>query len=213
MIRGARAVSDEAPVPVGMAALRAEARSRRAALAPAVRAAAEASAQRHVLDLLAPLPPGAAVALYAAIRGEVATDAIAAGARARGLDVLYPRIGLADRQLHFHRVREEALVCGKFRIPEPPAGAPEVEAAALAAVIVPALLFDRQGHRLGWGGGYYDTTLPRAAAALRIGLGFELQLVDRLPIEPHDCPVHLIATEVAVYPGAPRGAAVRGTTT
>ncbi len=193
--------------------LRTRARADRDGIAPAVRAAATAAATDHVDRALAALPTGAVVALYAAIRSELATDAIAQAAIARGLVLAYPRVVDGDRHLVFHRAAAADLAPGHFRIPEPDPGAPIVDAAALAAIVVPALLFDRRGHRLGWGRGYYDATLPMAPTALRIGLGFEQQLVDRLPIHAHDCPVHLIATEVALHPGAPLGVARKGPTT
>jgi 5-formyltetrahydrofolate cyclo-ligase len=103
--------------------------------------------------------------------------------------------------LGFHRATPDELVLGRFGIPEPPAAAPRIEAAALAAILVPGLLFDRLGYRLGWGGGWYDATLP-ATAALRIGFAYELQLVDELPRAPHDQPVHLVATDAALHAGA-----------
>ena len=190
----------------GVKALRARARAARDAIAPAVRAAAAAAAAAAVDRALADLPAGAVVALYAPIRSELPTGDVAAAAAARGLVLAYPRVVPGDRVLAFHRVPAEALAAGHLGIPEPDPAAPAVDPADLAAIVVPGLVFDRRGYRLGWGGGHYDATLPRAAHALRVGLAFEQQLVERLPIQPHDCPVHLIATEVALHPGAPRDA-------
>ena len=52
-------------------------------------------------------------------------------------------------------------------------------------VITPGLAFDRAGHRLGYGGGHYDRYLGRARPeAPRVGIGFPLQLVDEVPVEP-----------------------------
>jgi 5-formyltetrahydrofolate cyclo-ligase len=60
--------------------------------------------------------------------------------------------------------------------------------------------FDRGGGRVGWGRGHYDATLAAAApGALRIGLGFECQLVERVPHDPHDALLHYVVTEAAVY--------------
>lgn len=68
--------------------------------------------------------------------------------------------------------------------------------ADVAAVVVPGMAFDRTGHRLGRGAGVYDrflATLP--PTALRIGLVPSSRLVDRLPTDPHDVPMHVVATE------------------
>ena len=74
-----------------------------------------------------------------------------------------------------------------------------VPASSLHAVIVPGLAFDRAGHRLGRGKGVYDrflATLP--PTTLRIGLVPSALVVDRLPTEPHDVPMHAVVTELGV---------------
>ena len=63
--------------------------------------------------------------------------------------------------------------------------------------IVPALAYDRSGNRLGYGGGYYDRFLARAAEghAVIIGLAFSFQILEHLPAEPWDRPVQALCTE------------------
>ena len=80
-------------------------------------------------------------------------------------------------------------------VPVPRDHAP-VSASAIRAVLVPGLAFDRRGHRLGRGAGVYDRflgTLP--ATTWRIGLVAASRLVDALPTEGHDAPMHAIVTE------------------
>lgn len=68
------------------------------------------------------------------------------------------------------------------------------------AVVVPGLAFTVEGHRLGQGGGWYDRFLVRLPqAVLTVGVGFDGQLVGGLPVEPHDVPLHAIATETGVH--------------
>lgn len=185
-------------------ALRRLARARRDAIAPGERArAAHAAAARIDAHVLAALPAGATVALYAAMRSELSCAAVAAAAAARGLATAYPRTLDDVRRLVFHRAAAADLVPGRFSIPEPPAALPVVELAEVAVVIVPGLLFDRDGYRLGWGGGWYDATLA-GTRALRVGLTLEALRVDALPRAPHDQPVHLVATELALHAGAAR---------
>ncbi len=182
--------------------LRRLARERRDAIpAPERARAAAAAAARLDAEVLAYLPPGAAVALYASMRSELPSTAAAAAVLARGLTLVYPRTTAASHVLVFHRVTPEDLVAGRFGIPEPPADAPTLDAAALDVIVVPALLFDRHGYRLGWGGGWYDATLPTTAAR-RIGFAYELQIVDELPRAPHDQPVHLVITDAGRHAGA-----------
>ena len=68
--------------------------------------------------------------------------------------------------------------------------------ARVDVVVVPGLAFTADGHRLGQGGGWYDRFLVRLPErVLTVGVGFAEQLVDALPVEPHDVPLDLIVTD------------------
>ncbi|MBO6209475.1 MAG: 5-formyltetrahydrofolate cyclo-ligase [Schwartzia sp.] len=69
----------------------------------------------------------------------------------------------------------------------------------LDCVIVPGVAFGMDGVRLGMGGGYYDTFLPKAERAVRIATAFQCQLTDDIPRLPHDCGVDWIITEQGVF--------------
>ncbi len=67
-------------------------------------------------------------------------------------------------------------------------------------VVVPGVAFDRFGGRIGQGAGYYDRLLARAPAGVAyVGVAFECQLVDTIPVLPHDVRMQKIVTESAVY--------------
>ncbi len=83
---------------------------------------------------------------------------------------------------------------GRFGLEEPDPAWPTLPIAAADAILVPALLGDRQGHRLGWGGGFYDRALP-AATGWRIGVLFAEFVVESLPVDPWDVPLDAIVTE------------------
>lgn len=188
-----------APTAADKSALRRAARAARDAVPVAARPGAAIAAASHLdREVLAGLAPGALVALYAAKSSEVDTTAIGAAALARGLAVAYPRVVAGDRRLAFHRASPADLAPGTFGLLEPPPSAPLVAPDAMAVVVLPGLAFDRRGNRLGWGQGHYDATFADAQV-LRVGLAYESQLVDQLPADEHDVPVHLIATEVAVH--------------
>jgi 5-formyltetrahydrofolate cyclo-ligase len=176
---------------------------RRDRMPEAERITASATIAAEVMQLLARMPAGDVVALYAAKGTEVDTAPIDAFARARGLRVVYPRIVDGQRRLDFHEVAPAELVEGKFAIRAPRADALAVELSSITAFIIPGLAFDRAGGRIGWGRGYYDATLADAnPQALRIGLAFECQLVETAPRDAHDVPLHYVVTEAAVYRGA-----------
>jgi 5-formyltetrahydrofolate cyclo-ligase len=66
-------------------------------------------------------------------------------------------------------------------------------------VIVPGLAFTVRGDRLGQGGGWYDRFLiGTRSECTTIGVGFDLQLVERLPVEPHDVPLDAVVTESGI---------------
>jgi 5,10-methenyltetrahydrofolate synthetase len=175
-------------------------RSRRDALTERERAVASERITERVVALLgARLAPGAIVATYATKGSEVDTAAIDERARAAGFGLVYPRITDGDRRLSFHRVGIDELVPTRWGLREPEAHAPAVELAAIGAFLLPGLAFDRAGGRVGWGMGHYDVTLAGAPSALRIGLAFDCQILERVPREPHDVALHYIVTEVATY--------------
>lgn len=92
---------------------------------------------------------------------------------------------------------DNLIPSGKFGIFEP------IEAMKIAykninLVLVPGIAFDKEGHRIGFGFGYYDKFLRKVPKAIKIGLCFDFQVVDKVPREEHDVPVDLIVTEERV---------------
>ncbi len=69
-----------------------------------------------------------------------------------------------------------------------------VEPAQIDCVIVPGLAFDVSGGRLGLGGGFYDRFLPQAVNARKIALAYDFQLLESLPLEPHDFRINGVLT-------------------
>lgn len=174
--------------------------ARRDALSEGERAARSAKIAVSAIALLEQrVAAGGVVGLYAAKGSEVDTTAIDEAARARGFVVAYPRVLGDARPLAFHAVRIDELVTARFGLREPTADAPVIELAGIAAFLLPGLAFDRSGGRIGWGRGHYDATLAAAPDALRVGLAFEFQVVDGVPREAHDAPLHAIITEVATH--------------
>lgn len=173
---------------------------RRRALSPAAVVAASAAVTRQVLAL--PRWAGAREVLaYLPIKGELDTRAIAETVLASGKRLLLPRCrdgAPGELDLGCVGCLDEAIP-GHYGIPEPPAGVCRTpEAFAPDLILVPGLAFDRQGGRLGFGGGYYDRllALPMAADAHVVGLGYAFQLLDRLPVQAWDRPVDTVITEL-----------------
>lgn len=166
--------------------------SRRDALSPA----AIASLSEEVADRLLATDSYAAattLALYCAIRSEVATAKIFAAALQAGKLVLYPRT--VGETLEFVAVESlEALDASRFGIFEPLFGTP-VPLAQINLIVLPGVAFDEKGIRLGYGLGCYDRVLAAPTRPTLVGLAYDFQVVPTLPREEHDIPVNFIVTE------------------
>lgn len=90
------------------------------------------------------------------------------------------------------------LVSGEFGVFEPIARCPEISADILDWVLVPGVAFDSEGGRLGRGKGHYDRWLLGSSRAIRCGIGFEEQVVTKVPLEPHDVRLHYVVTPARV---------------
>lgn len=133
------------------------------------------------------------------IRSEVDPRPLIERLFARGQRVALPRVtpdGLVFREWR----AGEALVPGAFGLSEPRDDLPAVDPTAL---IVPLAAFDRRGHRVGYGRGYYDRAIARLSdrgPVLTVGIAFRVQEVDRVPSEPHDRPLDHLLTEAGPVP-------------
>ncbi|UCE85559.1 MAG: 5-formyltetrahydrofolate cyclo-ligase [Deltaproteobacteria bacterium] len=138
------------------------------------------------------------VALYAACGGELDTRPIfdAAAGKLR----LFPRARSGSALCFVPVETWTELVPGELGVLEPPPGSTAVALDPRDLVLVPGVAFDRAGHRLGRGGGYYDRTFVPAGAGqpALFGLAFDFQLVDALPSGPHDRGVDAVVTEAAL---------------
>lgn len=106
--------------------------------------------------------------------------------RARGVRVAYPAIDPDTGVMTFRFVDDPNAMDEKgYGFREPRADTPEVD--ALDVVIVPAIAVDPTGHRIGYGAGYYDRTLPRfVPPAVSIAVAFDWQLVSEVPFTDGD---------------------------
>jgi 5-formyltetrahydrofolate cyclo-ligase len=98
------------------------------------------------------------------------------------------------RRLSFHRVCHGGeFVTGSWDIREPGPACPELHAGELDLIVLPGAAFTRDGRRLGYGGGFYDTLLAGPARGVPlVGVCFPCQLLDDLPVEPHDKKVDMV---------------------
>ena len=136
------------------------------------------------------------VGFYVSSGHEVETHEMIRDCFRMGKQVAVPKCGDKAADMSLYRIDSfDDLMPGAFGILEPCDSVDKVELDVIDVLIVPGLGFDRSGHRLGQGGGYYDALLASSPRAVVVGIAFGVQIVDAIPVEVHDAVVDLIVTE------------------
>lgn len=181
--------------------LREQALARRDALRPDYR--------QHAAETIADLPfpvnvtAGTIVSGFFPMKTEISPLPLMRKLAAAGAKLALPRIKGRGNPLSMRRWSfGDTLVSGQWGIREPAPDAPEV---APDIVIVPFAAFERNGHRVGYGAGYYDMTIAGLRAkkkVIAIGFGFAAQEVEGIPAEAHDQELDFVLTEEGLKFGA-----------
>lgn len=128
---------------------------------------------------------------------EVGTDRILDEAWRLGKDIWLPKV--SGGKMEFFLVRSfHEFVKGAYGILEP-SGDSEMASGTDGLVIVPGIGFDRRHHRIGYGKGYYDRYLSAHPHLIKMGLAFDIQLVEKIPVEETDCGLDYVVTESGIY--------------
>ena len=174
--------------------LRSDALARRDALAPALRAAAAESIAARNFPI--GIAPGAIVAGFMPMKSEINPLPLMRSIARAGARLALPVVAGRGKPLILRAYMfGEPLAAGVWGIREPMPEAPEV---APDIVIAPLAAFDRTGHRIGYGAGYYDLTIAGLRAnkpVVAIGIAFSVQEIASVPATPRDARLDLVLTE------------------
>ena len=155
---------------------------------------------RPPAPLLELVPEGATIGLYRANPFEAPAQAYARFFAERGHAIALPRFADRGAAMHFARhtdpYDESDCEVGPFGLLQPLADAEELDPDIL---FVPLLGFTESGARLGQGGGHYDRWLADHPGIPAIGLAWDVQKRDMLPLEPHDVPLTAVVTPTRFY--------------
>jgi 5-formyltetrahydrofolate cyclo-ligase len=144
------------------------------------------------------------ILFYVAARSEVQTEEMIKQAIKQGKRVFVPITDTVNKRLLVSELHDfdTELAKGAYSIMEPKKIYQRlVPLSEVEMIIVPGVAFDLQGDRIGYGGGYYDRMLESFREAERgikvclVGVCFECQLIDAVPVESHDLAVEMIITE------------------
>jgi 5-formyltetrahydrofolate cyclo-ligase len=161
----------------------------------AKKGADDAAALAHGAARLADKLKGKRVAAYLPMGSELDPLPLLEGLRKNGKEICLPVCVDEDAPLIFRRYKKNTgFLPDVMGIAAPNAAAQTVTP---EIVLLPLLAFDKNGNRLGRGAGFYDRTLAklREAGTCRfIGLAFDMQMVDKCPVAPHDEALHNVLT-------------------
>ena len=182
----------------------------------AIRAHLRALRQEHAASLPEPMrglvfrhPPGplldlipdtAIIGLYRATVEEAPTAAYASYFYERGNKIALPRVTSIPEPMGFYvhtdPFGETDLVPGPLGLMQP---REDAEAVIPDVILAPLVGFTKHGDRLGQGGGFYDRWLAEHPNTVAIGMAWDCQLVDHLPVEPHDMQLHSVITPTRFF--------------
>ncbi len=154
---------------------------------------------RPPVPLLDLVPEGATIGLYRADPGEAPAFSYTKFFHERGHAIALPRITTLKAPMVFHAhsdpYEESDLEDGPLGLRQPSGELPEVVPDVL---FMPLVGFTVTGERLGQGGGFYDRWLEAHPETLAIGMAWDMQQVDDLPVEDHDMPLAAIVTPTRI---------------
>jgi 5-formyltetrahydrofolate cyclo-ligase len=194
--------------------LRNRIRQRRAGLDAAQRRQLDAAINTHLLDFTGTLQPRM-VAAYLAFDGEPDLAPALAALEGRGIRLAVPVLSAAaGRNAISFRQWSSSMQLHPNRLGiEEPRDSPEVAASDIDLALIPLVAWDMSGGRLGMGASYYDRLFQPLADAdrpVRMGVGYRVQQVESVPLEPWDVPLHWVLTDDGCFdcrgrrrPGAP----------
>jgi len=148
------------------------------------------------------------IAAYISHNGEINTNLIIQHALSNGKNVHLPALhtNKQNELLFYPYQANDQLVDNQFGIPEP--NSTKLSAIAITdldLILMPLVAFDKRGHRLGRGAGYYDKTLepiknkPIKQRPCLIGLGYDFQKLDHIQHEDWDVPMDIVITENSTF--------------
>ncbi|WP_338573812.1 5-formyltetrahydrofolate cyclo-ligase [Erwinia billingiae] len=183
--------------------IRTHVRHLRRALTPEQQQLAAVQAAERALNF-APIQQAKKIALFLSFDGELNTRPLIAKLWQHKQQVYLPVLHpFSEGQLLFIRYDElTTLTPNRLRIPEPPLDIRNLATLSeLDVLLVPLVAFDKQGQRLGMGGGFYDRTLQnwQQHGFLPVGLGHDCQRVDDLPVAEWDVPLPAMITPSKIW--------------
>ena len=154
---------------------------------------------RGKLSTFVPFCQAETILFYLAMKDEVQTEKMIEESLQKGKRVVAPSIDWQRKEILPSEIKDltKDIEIGVLKIPQPKNNLySPFSPVNIDMVIVPGVVFDRKGNRLGFGGGFYDRFLGKLSDKTElVALAFELQLVENVPSQSHDVAVDYLITE------------------
>jgi 5-formyltetrahydrofolate cyclo-ligase len=139
----------------------------------------------HVKILASYFPTGSEVRTEKIISAALKSNRLVALPRTEGEDIKFYQIFLSTN-----------LIAGRFGIKEPPISSNSFVSDDIDLLLVPGILFDTRGYRIGYGYGYYDKFIAKKKkSTLSVGLAYECQMCEEIPRSNYDQKINILVTE------------------
>jgi 5-formyltetrahydrofolate cyclo-ligase len=136
------------------------------------------------------------VLVYVSVGSEFDTEYLREQAVKDKKTVAYPKVYRENSDMNFFIANNtNNFISGAYGIKEPLESTPLLIKFDKTLCIVPGIVFDKNGNRIGYGGGYYDKFIAEHPEIKTIGATYSCMLVDDIPIEEHDKKVEVVVTE------------------
>lgn len=134
--------------------------------------------------------------IFVSFRSEVDTHKIIKKAIEDGKIICVPKVISKEHGMKVYRIKSlEDLVAGYYGILEPSEKCEEVSINDIELAVMPGAAFDREGGRIGYGGGFYDRFLTKVQGNIKkIALAYKLQIIEAVPMEENDIRIDDIIT-------------------
>jgi 5-formyltetrahydrofolate cyclo-ligase len=167
--------------------------AKRQAIADGERTYHEQTIIRHI-RILPCFVKASSIALYMPIRGEVNLLTLW---QSEDRPILFPKVS-GENLIFSSPASKKDFTEGAYGIPEPVSKG-NTEISKIDVIFVPGVAFDRYGHRLGYGKGYYDRLIERYPDITFIGVCLDDFCIEELPVDPWDARVDFVVTQAGIY--------------
>lgn len=155
----------------------------------------QANSVFHDIECLKQFKDAKVVLLYHSLPDELPTHSII-DQWSNTKTILLPRVD--GERLRLYRYSPTLMVHGSYNISEPSMSCQEYSIGDVDLAIIPAMAFDRKGHRLGRGKGFYDRLLA-TSSVMKIGVAFNSQIVRNVPADAFDISMNIVITDKSLF--------------